>query len=84
MLVPGDRGVVPRGAAGAERRLRAGDGPGEFRRRNFIRSDQFPYRSATGFVYDSGDYHAALDLALEMADYEGWQQKKAEPRPMAS
>jgi aerobic carbon-monoxide dehydrogenase large subunit len=55
--------------------------PVEFRRRNFIRSDQFPYKSATGFVYDSGDYHAALDLALEMADYEGWQQKKAEPHP---
>ncbi len=55
--------------------------PVEFRRRNFIRSDQFPYKSATGFVYDSGDYHAALDLALEMADYEGWQRKKAEPHP---
>jgi carbon-monoxide dehydrogenase large subunit len=55
--------------------------PVEFRRRNFIRSDQFPYKSATGFVYDSGDYHGALDLALEMADYEGWQRKKAEPHP---
>jgi carbon-monoxide dehydrogenase large subunit len=55
--------------------------PVEFRRRNFIRSDQFPYKSATGFVYDSGDYHRALDLALEMADYEGWQRKKAEPHP---
>ena len=33
--------------------------PAELRRRNFIRPDQFPYRSATGFEYDSGDYEAA-------------------------
>jgi carbon-monoxide dehydrogenase large subunit len=43
--------------------------PAELRRRNFIRADQFPYRSATGFVYDSGDYQRALDLALERLGY---------------
>ncbi|MGH9265552.1 MAG: aerobic carbon-monoxide dehydrogenase large subunit [Acidimicrobiales bacterium] len=43
--------------------------PAEFRRMNFVRPDQFPYRSATGFVYDSGDYAPALDLALEQAGY---------------
>src|SRR3989440_5136679 len=43
--------------------------PAELRRRNFIRQDQFPYKSATGFVYDSGDYARALDLALTQLDY---------------
>jgi aerobic carbon-monoxide dehydrogenase large subunit len=38
--------------------------PTEFRRKNFIDKDQFPYHSPTGFVYDSGDYHAAMDEAL--------------------
>ncbi len=57
-----------------------GDDPAEFRRRNFIRADQFPYLSPTGFVYDSGDYHGALELAMEMIDYDGWRAKQAEPR----
>lgn len=43
--------------------------PAEFRRENFVRSEQFPYESATGFVYDSGNYHAALDQALEKLGY---------------
>ena len=32
----------------------------ELRRKNFIRKDQFPYPSALGFTYDSGDYHKTL------------------------
>jgi carbon-monoxide dehydrogenase large subunit len=43
--------------------------PAEFRRMNFIRREQFPYKSATGFTYDSGDYEPALDLALEKSGY---------------
>src|SRR5256886_1356353 len=43
--------------------------PADFRRDNFIQPDQFPYESATGFVYDSGDYGRALDLALEEVEY---------------
>ncbi len=54
--------------------------PAEFRRRNFIRADQFPYRSAFGWVYDSGDYHRALDLALEKLDYARWRREQAEAR----
>ena len=38
--------------------------PSELRLKNFIDKDQFPYESATGFVYDSGDYHGAMNLAL--------------------
>jgi carbon-monoxide dehydrogenase large subunit len=44
--------------------------PAELRRKNFIKPDQFPYTSATGFVYDSGDYGRALDIALEQLDYQ--------------
>ncbi|HKW60313.1 MAG TPA: aerobic carbon-monoxide dehydrogenase large subunit [Candidatus Dormibacteraeota bacterium] len=42
----------------------------EFRKKNFIRKDQFPYHSATGWVYDSGDYHKAMDVALEQLGYD--------------
>ena len=42
--------------------------PAEARRRNFIR--EFPYRTPTGGVYDSGDYRQAFDLALKNADYD--------------
>ena len=49
--------------------------PAELRRRNFIRSDQFPYKTQMGAVYDSGDYEKALDRALQVA---GWEQLKAE------
>jgi carbon-monoxide dehydrogenase large subunit len=42
----------------------------EFRRRNFIKPEQFPYHSATGWVYDSGDYHKAMDVALEQLGYD--------------
>ena len=42
----------------------------EFRKKNFIRKEQFPYHSATGWVYDSGDYHKAMDVALEQLGYD--------------
>jgi carbon-monoxide dehydrogenase large subunit len=43
--------------------------PADVRRRNFIRPEQFPYTTATDELYDSGDYEAALDRALELIDY---------------
>jgi carbon-monoxide dehydrogenase large subunit len=52
--------------------------PTELRAKNFIRADQFPYLSATGFVYDSGDYHGALDEAKRLVDYDGWRAKQRE------
>ena len=42
----------------------------ELRRRNLIRSDEFPWRIPTGTEYDSGDYHAVLAKALALADYD--------------
>ena len=43
--------------------------PVEARRRNFPRPDEFPFKTATGLFYDSGDYAGALDKALANADY---------------
>jgi carbon-monoxide dehydrogenase large subunit len=54
--------------------------PAEFRMRNFIKKDQFPYLSPTGFVYDSGDYEGAMKLALEMVGYDEIQKEKEQAR----
>ena len=43
--------------------------PVDVRRVNFVPSDAFPYTTATGLTYDSGDFHASFDRALELADY---------------
>jgi len=50
--------------------------PAAFRRANMVRA--FPYRTATGAVYDSGDYVARLDEAIEHADVEGFAARCAE------
>lgn len=54
--------------------------PVELRRRNLIPRDAFPYRTATGTTYDSGDYGAALDEALRLAGYEELRAEQAEQR----
>ena len=54
--------------------------PAELRRRNFIRAGEFPYRTASGAVYDTGDYEHALDEALKLADYEALRREQAERR----
>ena len=54
--------------------------PAEIRRRNFIPADRFPFRTATGQVYDSGDYPQALERALVAADYAGLRRAQAERR----
>ncbi len=41
--------------------------PAEVRRRNMVRPDQFPYENGLGWRYDTGNYAAALDRALQMA-----------------
>jgi CO/xanthine dehydrogenase Mo-binding subunit len=43
--------------------------PAEFRRRNFIPNDAFPYTIPSGNEYDSGDYEAVLDKVLALSDY---------------
>ncbi|WP_432839597.1 xanthine dehydrogenase family protein molybdopterin-binding subunit [Dactylosporangium sp. CA-092794] len=54
--------------------------PAELRRHNFIRPQDFPYRTLTGFTYDSGDYAGALGVALRELDYTGWRAEQARRR----
>src|SRR6202012_789223 len=43
--------------------------PVEFRVKNFIKREQFPYQSALGWEYDSGDYHTAMKKAMDAVGY---------------
>jgi len=52
----------------------------EIREKNFIRKEQFPYTSAFGFEYDSGDYHTALKQVLDAVDYKGLRAEQAAKR----
>jgi carbon-monoxide dehydrogenase large subunit len=54
--------------------------PAEIRRRNFVPAAAFPHRTATGCVYDSGDYPAALALALTRAGYERLREEQRQAR----
>src|SRR5215470_2165307 len=54
--------------------------PAKLRQQNFIKKEQFPYKSALGWTYDSGDYHAALDKAMDMIGYESLRKEQAEKR----
>ncbi len=49
--------------------------PAEVRRRNFIPPDAFPYDTPTGITYDSGEYEAAFNRALELSEYESWRDR---------
>jgi CO/xanthine dehydrogenase Mo-binding subunit len=54
--------------------------PVQIRRQNFIGNDEFPYFIPSGNVYDSGDYGAVLDKALELADLDHWRAEQARAR----
>ena len=54
--------------------------PAEFRFRNYIPPDAFPYEIPSGAIYDSGDYPAVLRKALDLADYEAFRRRQAEAR----
>ncbi len=57
-----------------------GEDPAHFRMKNFIKPEQFPYRSPTGWEYDSGNYHEALKLAMDMLGYDELRKEQAEKR----
>jgi carbon-monoxide dehydrogenase large subunit len=54
--------------------------PAELRMKNLIQPEQFPYESATGFLYDSGDYPKAMSLALDKLGYDELRKEQAEAR----
>ncbi len=75
----------PEAAAAIERAMdlfaaEIGLDPVEVRRRNLVPADQFPYRTATGTVYDSGNYEGALDALLAAVDYGALRTEQARRR----
>jgi aerobic carbon-monoxide dehydrogenase large subunit len=54
--------------------------PVELRIKNFIQPEQFPYTTKTGWVYDSGNYEAAMRLATELAGYDELRKEQFEKR----
>ena len=54
--------------------------PAEIRLKNFVGKDEFPYATATGLMYDSGDYAAPLKKALEIVGYQKLRQEQIEAR----
>ena len=54
--------------------------PAEIRRRNFIPPDQFPYTTVAGMTYDSGNYEANLNTALDQFGYQRWREEQERAR----
>ncbi len=57
-----------------------GKDPAEVRKLNFIKPEQFPYKSAAGAVYDTGNYLGTLEKALELVDYQNLRAEQARKR----
>ena len=78
----------PEAAAMVERAMdmlavELGIDPADLRRRNLIAPDRFPYTTAGGATYDSGEYERALDKVLEVSDYRGLRAEQARRRERA-
>jgi carbon-monoxide dehydrogenase large subunit len=58
--------------------VQTGIDPVTLRRKNHIRPDEIPYKAPSGSVYDSGDFPAILEKALETADWQGFPARKAQ------
>jgi aerobic carbon-monoxide dehydrogenase large subunit len=54
--------------------------PAELRLKNFIKREQFPYKSALGWEYDSGDYHTAIQKAMDAVGYKQLRAEQAVKR----
>jgi carbon-monoxide dehydrogenase large subunit len=75
----------PEAAAAIERMVdrfavEIGMDPAEVRRANVVKADAFPYTTAIGTVYDTGDYERVLDLVLEAAGYQELRAEQARRR----
>ena len=55
--------------------------PAELRKRNLIPKEAFPYETATGLTYDSGDFAPAFERALELAEYRKWREAQRSRGP---
>jgi carbon-monoxide dehydrogenase large subunit len=59
---------------------RHGFDPLELRRRNLVPPSAMPYANAVGATYDSGEYQANMDRLLEIADWDGFEERREEAR----
>ena len=57
-----------------------GKDPAQLRMENFIKKEDFPWKSPTGWEYDSGDYHAGLKKAMEAIGYDELRKEQVEKR----
>ena len=60
--------------------LQVGKDPAQLRMENFIKKEQFPWKSPTGWIYDSGDYHAGLQKAMDAIGYTALRKEQVEKR----
>jgi len=70
--------VVERMVETAAREL--GRNPADLRRMNMIQPGDFPYETPVALTYDTGDYEASLDKALEIIDYAGFEARAGASR----
>src|SRR6266540_484904 len=54
--------------------------PAELRRRNYIPPDAMPFKTGLTFTYDSGEFEKSMDMALALADFAGFERRRAEAR----
>src|SRR5690606_17599888 len=54
--------------------------PMELRRRNWVAHEEFPHEMISGLTYDSGNYEAATDRAMELFDYDGLRAEQQQRR----
>jgi aerobic carbon-monoxide dehydrogenase large subunit len=52
--------------------------PAELRKKNLIRPDAYPYETRTGWIYDTGNYSAAMAKCQALADWEGYAERRAQ------
>jgi carbon-monoxide dehydrogenase large subunit len=52
----------------------------ELRRRNLISPQELPYRNPSGCTYDNGEYERSMDIALDIADWKGFEKRRAESK----
>jgi carbon-monoxide dehydrogenase large subunit len=50
------------------------------RRRNLIPPDAMPFKSGLTFTYDCGEFEKSLDMALDLADFAGFEERRAQSR----
>jgi aerobic carbon-monoxide dehydrogenase large subunit len=60
--------------------VEVGMDPMEIRRKNWIRHEEFPFTTIAGLTYDSGNYEAATDRAMELFGYDALRQEQAKRR----